>query len=101
MPVQPACLSPEFRLLSAPGSGRARRAAWNGGEHGHPLFEGADLLAEGLVLEGELPGADRESGVLPPPVETDLFSFVDGTNEQADADGQQLDLRQRDADAPR
>src|SRR4051812_39734342 len=34
----------------------------------------------------------RESRVVPPPVQSDLFGFVDGADEQAHLDGEQLDV---------
>ena len=39
----------------------------------------------------------RKIRIEPPPIHSDLFSLIYGTNQQTDANRQQLDIRQRDA----
>src|SRR5262249_14246685 len=41
---------------------------------------------------------NRQARVAPPPVQADLFRFVDRADEQADLDGQQLDVGEIDLD---
>src|ERR1700681_2101070 len=60
-------------------------------------FEKTHLLAQGLVLDRKLVGCDGEVRIVPPPVQADLLRLVDRADQQADTDGDQLDLRQRDA----
>src|SRR6476660_84800 len=71
------------------------------GQGGDSLFQLADLLAQGRVLQCQLAGAHGQAGVLPPPVEPDLLGLVDGTDQEPDADGQQLHLGERDPDVAR
>ncbi len=39
----------------------------------------------------------NQRAVVPPPIEADLFGFVDRADEQTNADGEQLDVGERDA----
>src|SRR5262249_6594527 len=59
-------------------------------------LEQADLLAQLLVLGGKaiLPGG--QVVVVLPPVQPDFLRFVDRAHDQANPDGEQLDLGQRD-----
>jgi hypothetical protein len=44
--------------------------------------------------------ARGEVPVVPPPVETDLLRLVERTDEQPDADGEELDFGEGDLDVP-
>src|SRR5436190_18116749 len=84
--------------LEAPRRGGAGQSR----EGFHASFQGADLAPEVLVLGGE-PSARRapEIGIVAPPVQPDLLRLVDRADDQAYADGEQLDLGQRHADVAR
>src|SRR5437764_15399325 len=93
----PDALSTGMSLLrSAP-----RRAApgRDGARLGGELsLEQPDLLAQGLVLGLVAIGSGREVVVVLPPVEPDLLRLVDRADDQADADGEELDLGERHLD---
>src|SRR5215207_10507681 len=94
--LPPGCL-----LSTGPGgpAARARRLRLVLHRQGsHPGLQKTDLLPESLVLERQPPGADREVRVLAPPIQPDLLRLVDGTDEEPDADGEELDLGERNAD---
>ena len=59
---------------------------------------GTDLLAQSLVLGLVAVAPWGQVVVVLPPVEADLLRLVDGTDDQADADREELDLGQRDLD---
>src|SRR5262249_51413050 len=90
--------TPCTRTLEAP----RRRRAGQSGEGFHAPLEGADLALEVLVLGGQ-PAARgaAEVGVVAPPVEADLLRLVDGADDEADPEGEEVDLGQGNADIAR
>src|SRR5262245_17098339 len=90
--------TPCTRTLETPRRGKAGRSR----EGFHAPLQRADLPLEVLVLSGD-PAASRsaEVRVVPPPVQPDLLGLVDGADDEADPDGEKLDLGQRDADVAR
>src|ERR1044071_602951 len=101
MLFQPA-LEPPKKGNSSPW--RPGPAPWSGSadlQGGYLFLESTDLLAQGFVFERQTACGDRQVGVVAPPVEADLLGLVDGADEEADADGEQLDLRERDPDVAR
>src|SRR3982751_5743329 len=61
-------------------------------------LEQPHLFAQLILFQLDLVTPRREVLVITPPVQADLLRLVDGADDQADADGEQLDLRQRDLD---
>src|SRR5581483_921581 len=64
----------------------------------HLALEQADLVAKLLLLHLHLLPSGGEVLIVPPPVEPDLLRLVDRAHDQPHADGEQLDLGQRDLD---
>src|SRR5688572_5853568 len=92
--------APSFSTRTEAGSSRARPALPSGRrrQRQHPLLQLAQLLAQRQVLLYHLLAAGREVPVVLPPVEPDFLRLVDGTDHQADADGQQFHFGQRNLD---
>ena len=92
--------SENLTLVSAVQPFRAQLwRALRGAGRGFQLpLEPANSLFELLVLDGQLVVPHREMAIVPPPVEANLFCFVDRADHQPDADGEQLDLGDRDLD---
>src|SRR5262249_32224764 len=67
-------------------------------QRGQLALERAHLFPQLSVLGRQRLLAGREMMIELPPVEADLLGFVDRADEQPDADGQELDLRQRNLD---
>src|SRR4051812_15785176 len=83
--------------LEMPGGRRGRS-----GQRLDAPLEGAELALELLVLGREVAARRaREVRIAPPPVHPDLLCLVDRADDEADTDGEQLDLGQRDADVAR
>src|SRR6267143_113701 len=68
------------------------------GQGGELSLEHPDLLAQGLVLRLVAVATWREVVVVFPPVETNLLRLVDRADDEADADGEELDLGERHLD---
>src|SRR5207244_2104776 len=67
-------------------------------ERADAALEQIHLPSQLLVLHGESLLAWREVVVVLPPVEADLLRLVDGADDEANADGEELDLGQGDLD---
>ena len=68
---------------------------------GHRLqlpLEQANSVLELFVLVDQLIAPLREVTIVPPPVQADLFRLIDRADHQPDADGEKLDLGDRDLD---
>src|SRR5262245_8943389 len=65
---------------------------------GQLTLERPHLLFELFILGRERLFARREMVIELPPVETDLLGLIDRADEEADADGQKLDFRERHLD---
>src|SRR5882672_1854195 len=72
---------------------QARRAGGGAGRGFQLALQPADLIAQRLVFGGKRFIAYRQMAVVLPPVEADLLRLVDRTDQQPDADGQQLHFR--------
>src|SRR5947209_3824513 len=75
--------------------GRNRSASGNGSE---PALERTDLFLEFLVLSRQHLFAGRKVMIETPPIEPNLLCLVDRTDQQTNADREQLDFRQRNLD---
>src|SRR5438067_3660126 len=75
--------------------GRNRSASGDGGE---PALERADLFLQFLVFSRQHLFARRKVMIGTPPIEPDLLSLVDRTDQQTNADREQLDFRKRNLD---
>src|ERR1700712_2656090 len=84
-----------FRSLR---SGPRRRTLGCQRQRGDSFFQRPHLVAQNFVLGRQMPGGHGKIGILAPPVQTDLLRLVDRADEEADADGDELDLRQGDPD---
>src|SRR5437879_1002912 len=70
------------------------------GDGGQPALERANLLFQLFVLGREHLFPRREVMIEAPPVETDLLRFVDRTDQETNANRQQLDFGERNLDVP-
>src|SRR5215208_3884951 len=61
-------------------------------------LERPHLLLQFFVLCRQRLFARRQVVIELPPIQADLFRFVDGTDEETDPDGEELDFRQRHLD---
>src|SRR5437773_8037507 len=88
------------------------RAAWTAFNDRHlstpSCLELSLELRDARLETRDIAGADpvslalaTESGIVPPPVESDLLSLVDRAHQQSDADREQLDVRERHAHVTR
>src|SRR3989442_2065552 len=77
---------------------QARRAGGGAGRGFQLALQPADLIAQRLVFGGERFIAYRQMTVVLPPVEADLLGLVDRTDQQPDADGEQLHFGDGDFD---
>src|SRR5262249_51564840 len=84
-----ACSWPPWAYSSLPATGA--------GKLGDLALELTDLLPQ-LFSFGRLRCPRRQVTVVPPPIQTDLLRLVERAHDQADADGEQLHLRQRHLD---
>lgn len=58
-------------------------------------LENVDLLSKGFILRHERLFPWREMMIVLPPIETDLLCLVDRADDEADANGEELDLSKR------
>src|SRR5919108_543881 len=72
------------------GVGDGGGGAWGGGELALELGDAALQARQGAVRVR----CATQGRVVAPPVEADLLGLVDGADQQADADGEQLDVGQ-------
>src|SRR4051812_17288492 len=70
-------------------------------QRGELPFQRPHLLFQFVVLRRERLLAWGKMMIELPPVETNLFGLVDRAHQQPDADGEELDFRQRDLDVAR
>src|SRR5436190_2099257 len=97
--VPPDALSTGMSLLQS-ASVRAAPGRDSAGERLELPFEQADLLAQRVVLGLIAVSPGREVVVVFPPVQADHLRLVDRADDQADTDGEQLDLGERYLDVP-
>src|SRR5207248_9339884 len=64
-------------------------------------LEHSDLLAQCFLLGFVVVAAGREVVVVLPPIQADLLRLVDGADDESDADGEELDFRERHLDVAR
>src|SRR5437879_5169904 len=95
--VPPDALSTGMSLLQS-ASVCAAPGGCGAGERLELPLEQADLLAQRIVLRVVAVAPGRQVVIVLPPVQADLLRLVDRADDEADADGEELDLGERHLD---